>query len=77
MDSKDKKNATLRLEPQSIEAEKAVLGSMLISKEAVPRAMTFLHKDSFFDTKNQIIYKNIMDLFENNSAIDSVILLDN
>jgi len=76
MDSKDKKDAILRLEPQSIEAEKAVLGSMLISKEAVPRAMTFLHKDSFFDKKHQIIYKNIMDLFENNSAVDSVSLLD-
>ena len=77
MDSKDKKNVRSRLEPQSIEAEKAVLGSMLISKEAVPRAMTFLSKDSFFDRKHQIIYKNIIELFEDNSAIDSVSLLDN
>ena len=76
MDSKDKKDVTSRLEPQSIEAEKAVLGSMLISKEAVPRAMTFLSKDSFFDRKHQIIYKNIIELFEGNSAIDSVSLLD-
>jgi len=76
MDSKDKKDVASRLEPQSIEAEKAVLGSMLISKEAVPRAMTFLSKDSFFDRKHQIIYKNIIELFEGNSAIDSVSLLD-
>jgi len=76
MDSKDKKDVASRLEPQSIEAEKAVLGSMLISKEAVPRAMTFLSKDSFFDRKHQIIYKNIINLFEGNSAIDSVSLLD-
>ena len=76
MASKDKKDTISRLEPQSIEAEKAVLGSMLISKEAVPRAMTFLNKDSFFDKKHQIIYKNIMELFEDNSAIDSISLLD-
>ena len=38
-----------RLKAQAIEAEKAVLGSMLLSKEAVPRAMTYLSDESFFD----------------------------
>ena len=70
MSSKDKKDIISRLEPQSSEAEKAVLGSMLISKEAVPRGMTFLHQDSFFDKKHQIIYKNMMELFEDNSSIE-------
>ena len=63
MDSKEQKDGISRLEPQSIEAEKAVLGSMLISKEAIPRAMSFLIQESFFDNKNKIIYKNIMQLF--------------
>ena len=76
MASKDKKDIRSRLEPQSSEAEKAVLGSMLISKEAVPRGMTFLHQDSFFDKKHQIIYKNMMELFEDNSSIDNVSLLN-
>jgi len=76
MDSKEQKESISRSEPQSIEAEKAVLGSMLISKEAIPRAMSFLTEESFFDNKNKVIYKNIMQLFEDNSAIDSVSLID-
>ena len=63
MNTKDKKNKTLRLEPQSIDAEKAVLGSMLISKEAVPRAMGLLIDNSFYDQKNKIIYQNIVLLY--------------
>ncbi len=65
-----------RSEPKSIEAEKAVLGSMLISKEAIPRAMTFLNKDCFHDHNHKIIYENIIKLYENNTAIDSVSLID-
>ena len=42
MDTKLQKDSPTRIEPQSSEAEKAVLGSMLISKEAIPRAMSFL-----------------------------------
>ena len=51
MDSKEKKDSISRSEPQSIEAEKAVLGSMLISKEAIPRAMSFLTEESFLIIK--------------------------
>ena len=59
MSSKNKKEKIIR-EPQSIDAEKAVLGAMLISKDAVPRAMNILVADNFFyDSKHQIIYSNI------------------
>ena len=74
MNTQPLKDSPTRFEPQSSEAEKAVLGSMLISKEAIPRAMSFLTEESFFDEKNRIIYRNIMQLFENNSAIDAVSL---
>ena len=78
MELASQKNKNIRSEPQAIEAEKAVLGSMLLSKEAVPRAMTFLTVESFFDSNHKIIFKNIIQLFENkdNKAIDSVTLID-
>ena len=47
MATKKVKDKVLR-EPQSIDAEKAVLGSMLISKDAVPRAMNILIDNSFY-----------------------------
>ena len=65
-----------RSEPKSIEAEKAVLGSMLISKEAIPRAMTFLSTHCFYEENHRIIFDNIMKLYENNTAVDSVSLVD-
>ena len=73
------KNITDRVlrEPQSIDAEKAVLGAMLISKDAVPRAMNILIDNSFYDSKHQIIYKNITELFEKNKVIDSISLINN
>ena len=76
MPTKNIKDKVLR-EPQSIDAEKAVLGSMLISKDAVPRAMNILIDNSFYDSKHQIIYKNIMQLFEKNEVIDSISLINN
>ena len=54
MNAQPLKDSPTRLEPQSSEAEKAVLGSMLISKEAIPRAMSFLTEESFFEQKNRI-----------------------
>ena len=73
------KNITDRVlrEPQSIDAEKAVLGAILISKDAVPRAMNILIDNSFYDSKHQIIYKNIIELFEKNKVIDSISLINN
>ena len=75
MSSKNKKEKIIR-EPQSIDAEKAVLGAMLISKDAVPRAMNILADNFFYDSKHQIIYNNIMQLFEKNEAVDSVSLIN-
>ena len=77
MSDKSQNAKPLRTEPQSVDAEKAVLGSMLISKEAVPRAMNILIENSFYDMKHQMIYQNILELFEKNEVIDSVSLIDN
>ena len=76
MATKNTKDKILR-EPQSIDAEKAVLGSMLISKDAVPRAMNILVDGSFYDSKHQTIFKNIIQLFQNNEVIDSISLINN
>ena len=64
-----KNNEISRTEPKSLEAERAVLGSMLISKEAVPRAMTFLTEDCFYESTHKIIFGNIIQLFENKSVL--------
>ena len=42
MNAQPLKDSPTRFEPQSSDAEKAVLGSMLISKEAIPIEISFL-----------------------------------
>ena len=44
------KKQPVRLPPQSIEAEQAVLGCMLIDPEAAPRVFHTLTANSFYST---------------------------
>ncbi|SVE59993.1 uncharacterized protein METZ01_LOCUS512847, partial [marine metagenome] len=46
----DEHNQPLKLPPQSIEAEQAVLGCMLIDPEAVSRVLPLLSEKSFYIT---------------------------
>ena len=48
------KNQPLRLPPQSVEAEQAVLGCMLIDPEAVPKVLHVLTEKSFYKTAHSI-----------------------
>ena len=70
----DKKD--IRQSPHSIEAEKAVLGCMLLNKEAISKAIQLLVKDSFYNTAHQIIFESIMELSNNQQTIDSITIID-
>ena len=47
----DHKNLKDKIEPKSLEAEKAVLGCMLIDKESVAKALEDLDASFFYDKK--------------------------
>ena len=70
------KQNTGRIHPHSSEAEEAVLGCMLINNKSVPKAVQLLNKNSFYNTANQIIFSNMIELFEKNKNIDYVSLID-
>ena len=59
-----------RLPPQNLNAEKAVLGSMLQESTAVSRAMEFLEDWCFYMTSHQLIFQAVQKLFESNHPID-------
>ncbi|MAN35802.1 MAG: replicative DNA helicase [Candidatus Marinimicrobia bacterium] len=59
--------------PYAPEAEKAVLGCMLINQESVSIAIQKLSSESF-EKKNSLIFKNMERLFNNNENIDYVSL---
>jgi replicative DNA helicase len=65
-----------RIPPQNTEAEMAVLGSMLIDEDAVSLAVELLDKDSFYKDAHKKIFEAILNLYNNNKAIDLITVSD-
>ena len=60
--------------PHSLDAEKSVLGSILIDKNAIIKVADLLRPDDFYYEKNSIIYSAILALFQKRSPIDLLTL---
>jgi replicative DNA helicase len=65
-----------RVPPHSLEAEIAVLGSMLIDKEALVIALEKLSKEDFYKDAHSIIFETIKNMHLRNIAIDFVTLTE-
>jgi replicative DNA helicase len=63
-----------RMPPHSIEAEEAVLGSILIDAEAIFRVSSFLKGEDFYIVKNQWVWDACLALHERREPIDFVTL---
>ncbi len=61
-----------RMPPHSIEAEEAVLGSILIDPEAIFRVSPFLKTEDFYIVKNQWMWDVCLALHERREPIDFV-----
>ena len=61
-------NDLQRKPPQALELEKAVLGALMLEKDAVDTVADLLKPDSFYDPKHQSIYKAILELFNKPEA---------
>jgi len=58
--------------PQAVESEMAVLGAMLIEREAQARALDLLDEQSFYKPAHQQIFRVIARLFAEGGAVDVV-----
>ncbi len=58
--------------PQAVEAEKAVLGAMLIEREAQARVLDMLDENSFYNPAHKSIFRMVARLFSQGAAIDVV-----
>ncbi|MEA3346105.1 MAG: replicative DNA helicase [Chloroflexota bacterium] len=65
-----------RMAPHSIEAEEAVLGSLLIDPDAILQIASFLEAEDFYREKNGWIYQAILDLHERREPADFVTLCE-
>lgn len=63
-----------RVPPRSDEAERSVLGAILIDRDALPRVVDFLRPEHFYQDSHQRIYRAVLDLYEKGAPIDLVTL---
>lgn len=59
-----------RLPPQNLEAETALLGCLMLDKDAIIKVADQLISDDFYDYRHRLIYETILTLFEKNTSID-------
>ena len=65
-----------RLLPQNVEAEQAVLGSLLIDPVAITGIATFLRPLDFYQQEHIDIFEAVLDLYHDNQPSDVVTLSD-
>ena len=61
-----------RIPPQNIEAEQAVLGAMLLSKEAIAHAAEKLKPEDFYRDAHRRVFEAMLELFRRDEAVDLV-----
>lgn len=63
-----------RVMPHSLEAERSVLGSMLIDPDAVEIASEIVKEEDFYARQNGILYRTMLEMSRKGVAIDPVTL---
>lgn len=61
-----------KVPPHDIEAEQAILGSMLTDKDAVISALEVLKEDSFYREDNRAIFSAILSLYSKSEPVDII-----
>ena len=70
----DQRVDQLRIPPQSIEAEQAVLGGLMLAPDSYDRIADQLNDSDFYRRDHQLIYRAIRELAEKNRPFDAVTL---
>lgn len=70
------KTEITRLPPYNLEAEQAVLGSMLIDRDAIAQALEILSPADFYREPHGVIFSAISNLFEKGEPVDIVTVVD-
>lgn len=63
-----------KIPPQSLEAEQAALGAMLLENDAIARAVELLREEDFYREAHRIIFRGILDIFGRSEPVDLITL---
>ena len=59
-----------KLPPRNIDAEKSLLGGLMMDKEAIYKIIDFFQKKDFYETKHQDIYEAMVNIVDKSGSID-------
>lgn len=59
-----------KLPPQAPDLEEAVLGALMLEKNALTSVIEFLRPEHFYSEAHKLIYEAIIDLFKNSEPVD-------
>ena len=65
-----------RIPPNDVQAEQAVLGAMLVDKDAVLTVIEILKPEDFYRSEHAEIYSAIIDLYEKSKPVDLLTVKD-
>ena len=63
-------NSIEKLPPQNIEAERSVLGALLIDKDAIISVADIIKPEDFYKDTHQIIFEAMLELYEKREPVD-------
>ena len=64
------------VQPQAPEMEKAVLGALMIDRDAYMEVCNLLRVESFYEPRNQMVYEAIVKLSADESPVDVLTVTD-
>src|SRR5436190_20782225 len=65
-----------RLPPHNLEAEEAVLGSVLLDREVIGRVSGILDAKDFYRERNGVVYQAMLDLYDAAERVDYLTLIN-
>lgn len=63
-------NENLRVPPQNIEAEKSVLGALMLDKDAIIKVANLIREGDFYKDNHNLIFEVMLELYEQHEPID-------
>jgi replicative DNA helicase len=61
-----------RVPPHNVEAEESVLGSMLLSKDAIAEVLELLREEDFYRPGHRTVFRSVLELYGHGDAVDAV-----
>jgi len=64
----------IKLPPQFLEGERAILGGLLIDNDALPKVLSILSHGDFYREGHRYVFETMIDLFNRNEPVDWITL---